>query len=120
MARIVNIDGLYAVEGVSQPQTPEYSVLALGRPGYIHAASYQEAVEMVYFGLLRAGKRVVLAPSIEACHETKWTIVIGAHLLAPMQFPVLPESAIIFNTENLASTWIDASYWIQLQRFQVW
>jgi glycosyltransferase involved in cell wall biosynthesis len=48
------------------------------------------------------------------------TIVIGAHLLAPMQFPVLPESAIIFNTENLASTWIDESYWMQLQRFQVW
>src|SRR3954470_13432087 len=120
MQSIRNIDGLYTIEGTKRTEGPECAVLALGQKGYIHSACYQEVVEMVYFGLQRAGYSPALASSLDACRDGQFTVVIGAHLLTPDQLEDLPPRTVIYNTENAGSGWFNDTYSELLRRFPVW
>lgn len=118
MERIKVENGIYVIEGAVPPDNPDFTVCAIGRQGYIHAACYQELVEAVYFGLRRLGFRTRLVSRVWGLSGK--VILIGAHLLEDREIEALAPDVVVYNTEHADANWLTDSYLKLLSRVPAW
>ena len=96
------------------------AIITIEPLGYSHARAFDEIRILLYHSLLELGHEVDLRTN--AFVEGAINIILGAHLLKPTEIASIPDTSIIFNTEQLAGQfdkWV-----IQIlelaKRFPVW
>ncbi|HXX70442.1 MAG TPA: tetratricopeptide repeat protein [Polyangiaceae bacterium] len=86
--------------------------------GYFHVLALKELAECIHYAFIATGRESRLSSSRE--DESRLHIVLGAHLLNSVDC-TLPTDAVIYNTEQLASTkWMTPRYLNLLRRHTVW
>jgi hypothetical protein len=104
--------------GLAKAAGPAWRVIVPHRPGYVHIAALQEMVDAVFHGLRQLGQTVELASAGPQVPEN--AILIGAHLLTGEECRVVPDRAIVYNSEHANSEWMTPHYRSLLGRCIVW
>lgn len=100
--------------------TVSYNICRIQPEGYRHAATFDEILETLEYGLSQLGHPV--DRSLNTLRPQSRNIVIGAHLLNDAACRALPADTIIFNFEQLhdGSLWTQAGYLSALAHCEVW
>jgi hypothetical protein len=88
-----------------------FHVLHCQPKDYIHAQGLKEFAETVYYGLQHLGHEVTMGPE----YGLAFNIIIGGHLCE-----TLPDSCIIYNSEQVGSPWFTEKYITLLKTHEVW
>ena len=93
--------------------------IALIRPqGFIHSEAFREVAETLQFGLRSLGHTVEVGDNV--VDSTATNILLGAHLLPPVDAGIVPPGSILYNLEQLGGANLSAAYYDLAVRHQVW
>jgi SAM-dependent methyltransferase len=93
--------------------------IALIRPqGYIHSEAFREAAETLQFGLRNLGHTAQIGENV--VDSTATNILLGAHLLPPVDSQTVPPGSILYNLEQLGGASLSPAYYELASRHQVW
>jgi len=98
----------------------KYNICFVKPEGYIHSAVFSELGELIFYSLRELGYEVVV--NINKIELGFKNIIIGFHLLPLQAIQSLPESSVLFNTEQIYeedSPWAQKVYSYS-KKYQVW
>jgi SAM-dependent methyltransferase len=93
--------------------------ISLIRPqGFIHSEAFREVAETLQFGLRSLGHTVQVGDNVVDSAATN--ILLGAHLLPPVDAGIVPPGSILYNLEQLGGANLSPAYYELASRHQVW
>lgn len=95
-------------------QQDKYCIYVVAPPTYLHSRAFDELTLGLQEGFAKLGYDAPIVNDVNLV--TGQAVVFGAHLMAT----TLPEDAVIFNTEQLRSGWMNEDYLQTLRQHVVW
>ena len=93
--------------------------ITLIRPqGFIHSEAFREVAETLQFGLRSLGHTAQVGDNVIDPHATN--ILLGAHLLPPVDARAVPPGSILYNLEQLGGANLAPAYYELAAQHQVW
>ncbi|OED37948.1 hypothetical protein AB833_21990 [Chromatiales bacterium (ex Bugula neritina AB1)] len=95
--------------------------ISIIRPaGYSHSSAFQEIAETLHYSFEELG--FITRTEENILIDDGVNIILGAHLLSPEDIPLIPESSIIYNFEQITdnSTWMTPELLELYNKFDIW
>ncbi len=93
-----------------------YTIWQVSPKNYIHSRCFDEVAQALRESFRELGHKCEIVTDGKKCRGT--AIVLGAHLLTPLDF--LPDDMIIYNLEQVGSTWMNPAYINLMKHWPVW
>jgi SAM-dependent methyltransferase len=96
----------------------KFQIALIRPPNYLHTEAFRELAETLQAGLEVLGHTARIQENII---DPGWTnLILGAHLLTPMQMQIIPRGSVIYNLEQLGGAQLQTAYYELAARCRIW